>query len=97
MPAYFIAIRESIHDPEEMKLYREKAREHVAGLQVRAAYGKVRLLEGEPLEGTVIIEFPTFEAAEAWYDSPGYQQAAVHRMRGAKYRTFITDGLPSLA
>jgi len=43
--------------------------------------------------GVVILEFPTFEEAEAWYDSPAYQSAVVHRFRGAKYRTFIVQGV----
>jgi uncharacterized protein (DUF1330 family) len=51
------------------------------------------MTEGEPIEGVVILEFATFEEAEAWYDSPAYQAAVVHRLRGAKYRTFIVQGV----
>jgi hypothetical protein len=39
-------------------------------ITVRASYGSFRMLEGAPIEGAVILEFPTFEEAEAWYDSP---------------------------
>jgi hypothetical protein len=59
----------------------------------RVAYGRLRMTEVEPFEGAAILEVPTFEEAEAWYDSPAYQAAVVHRFRGAKYRTFIVQGV----
>ena len=89
MPAFFVALRESVHDPKEMRLYPDKAAGSAAGhrLVTRVAYGRLRMTEGAPIEGAVVLEFPTFEEAEAWYDSPAYQEAVVHRFRGAKYRT----------
>jgi hypothetical protein len=39
------------------------------------------------------LEFPTFEEAEAWYDSPAYRVAVVRRFRGARFRTFILQGV----
>jgi uncharacterized protein (DUF1330 family) len=95
MSAFFVALRETVLDPEEMKLYAEQAGGSAAGhrLTTRAAYGRLRMTEGERIEGAVILEFPTFEEAEDWYDSPVYQAAVVHRMRGAKYRTFIVQGV----
>ena len=63
-------------------------------LVTRVAYGRLCMTEGAPIEGAVVLEFPTFEEAEAWYDSAAYQEAAVvHRFRGAKYRTFIVQGV----
>jgi uncharacterized protein (DUF1330 family) len=41
----------------------------------------------------VIAEFPTVEAAKAWYFSPAYQEAAQHRTKGASYRGFIVAGV----
>jgi uncharacterized protein (DUF1330 family) len=95
LSAFFVALRESVRDPEEMKIYAQKAAGSSIGHRVtpRAAYGRLRTTEGEPFEGAVILEFPTFEEAEAWYDSPAYQIAVVHRFRGAKYRTFIVQGI----
>lgn len=93
MPAYFVAMREAVTDPEEMKAYQPKARESLAGkdFAMRAYHGRTRVCEGDPIESVVIIEFPTYEQAEAWYDSPQYQDAIQHRLRGAKFRTFITE------
>jgi uncharacterized protein (DUF1330 family) len=31
--------------------------------------------------------------AKAWYESPLYQQALVHRLKGAEYRVFMVEGL----
>jgi len=95
MPAYFVAVRNAIKDPKEMEVYLKKARAAIAGHQfkVLALYGKVRSCDGPATDGAIIKEFATFEAAEAWYDSPAYQEAVVHRFAGADYRTFIIQGV----
>ncbi|WP_410013908.1 DUF1330 domain-containing protein [Sodalis sp. C49] len=95
MPAYFVAVREAVNDPEQMKIYGEKAGKSTAIHQPvpLALYGRLRHTDGGAVEGAVILEFPTFEAAEAWYDSPEYQEAVAHRFRGATYRTFIIQGV----
>ena len=95
MPAFFVALRESVHDPKEMQMYADKSGLSAKGhrLITKVAYGRLRMTEGAPIEGAVVLEFPTFEEAEAWYDSASYQEAVVHRFRGAKYRTFIVQGV----
>ena len=55
--------------------------------------GPVEVLEGAPVEAVVITEFPTMEAAKAWYDSPAYSEARVHRHKGAEYRCLLVEGL----
>jgi uncharacterized protein (DUF1330 family) len=95
MPAYFVAIQESVQDPEEMKVYSPKARASLEKFEwaMKAYGGRLKVLEGDPMEQVVIIEFPSFDKAQEWYDSPAYQDAIQHRLRGAKFRTFITEGL----
>jgi len=95
MSAFFVALSNPFNDPEEMRLYAEKAGLSAQGhhLVPRVQYGRLRMTEGAPFEGAAVLEFPTFEEAEAWYDSAAYQEAVVHRMRGAKYRTFIMQGV----
>jgi uncharacterized protein (DUF1330 family) len=95
MPAYFVAVRSSIKDAKEMEAYGQKARKSMAGHQVKAlaAYGRTRSTDGPHTEGAVILEFPTFEAAEAWYDSPAYQDAVAHRFAGGDYQTFIIQAI----
>jgi len=94
MSAYFVALRESIQDEEEMREYAALAPASAEGrtMAIRAVYGRHRTLEGAAFEGAVIIEFPSFADAEAWYESPEYQVAVVHRLRGATYRTFVVEG-----
>ncbi len=40
-----------------------------------------------------IVEFPSFDEAKAWYDSPAYREAREHRFKGADYRVVIVQGV----
>ena len=95
MAAYIVFTREKMRDRAEYDIYGPMARASMAGHEVRplAAYGACETLEGAPIEGAVIVEFPTIEAAKAWYDSPAYAEARIHRYKGCDYRAFITEGL----
>lgn len=57
-----------------------------------AAYGAMEHLEGPPVEGAVILRFPTMQAARDWYHSPAYQTIAAHRFAGSRYRAFVIEG-----
>jgi uncharacterized protein (DUF1330 family) len=95
MPAYVVFTRERTLDPKELRLYGEKVRDTFVDhpIKVLAAYGAFEDLEGPPTEGTVIVEFPTMEAAKAWYDSPAYREVREHRLEGAVYRVVLVAGL----
>lgn len=97
MPVYMIFIREQTLDRGELEVYLSKVASTLEGvpLKVLSAYGPHRVLEGPDIEGVVIAEFPSTEAARAWYDSPAYQAAMKHRKRGAIYRGLIVEGTPS--
>ena len=56
-------------------------------------YGKSETLEGAPIDGAVVVQFPSMEAAKAWYNSDAYTEARKHRFAAADYRCFITEGL----
>lgn len=96
MAAYVIFIRDRIKDAKELATYGEKATGSAAGhpLKPLALYGTSETWEGPPADGVVILEFPTLQAASAWYHSPAYQAAKVHRVRGADYRAIVVEGLP---
>jgi uncharacterized protein (DUF1330 family) len=85
MPAYVIFYVEKINDLAGLKAYQKAAHPTLsaAGGRVIVGYGQQEWVEGPPLAGVVIVEFPTFEAASAWYHSPGYTQAAKLRKSGA--------------
>ena len=96
MAAYVIFLRDRITDQGEMNTY--------AGLAAKARgdhplsalvfYGPSETWEGETVDGVVVIKFPDAAAAHAWYDSPEYQAAKAHRLKGADYRVVMVEGLP---
>ena len=95
MPAYAIFIRDKTHDQAELDAYGPKAQASLAGhpVKILAAYGRQEVLEGPDVEGVVIVEFPTLEAAKEWYNSPAYTAARQHRFKAGDYRVFLTEGL----
>ena len=95
MSAYIVYVRDRITDPDEFKKYEESAAGASTGHPVTplAFYGAVETLEGQPVDGAVILEFPTVAEAKAAYDDPRYQEALKHRLKGAEYRVFIVQGL----
>ncbi len=99
MVAYVVFTREKLRNRAEYERYREKAKPAAAGhpVTVRALYGKHESIEGAPIDGAVILEFPTIEAARAYYNSPAYQEALPHRLLGADYRVFIVEGVEAPA
>jgi uncharacterized protein (DUF1330 family) len=94
MSAYVIFIRESTTDAAEMDKYAQTAPAARTGHDITriAFYGKLDVLEGAATEGVAILRFPDMAAAHAWYDSPTYQNARQHRLKGAKYRLLLVEG-----
>jgi uncharacterized protein (DUF1330 family) len=95
MSAFMVYVRDRIIDPAEMKLYEDSAPAASSGhtMTPLAYYGAVETLEGPVVEGAVIVQFPSMVEARAAYDDPRYQAALKHRLKGAEYRVFITEGL----
>ncbi|QJU59417.1 DUF1330 domain-containing protein [Sphingomonas sp. AP4-R1] len=95
MTVYIVATREKTTDPAELAEY-GKAAGAARGdhpLTPLAFYGKLDVLEGAPMEGAVILAFPDEAAARGWYESPEYQAARAHRLKGAEYRFFLIAGV----
>jgi uncharacterized protein (DUF1330 family) len=95
MAAYMVFTRYSTLDTKELETYRKMAPATLAGhpVSVRVSYGHHEVVEGPEIEGIVVLEFPTIEAAKAWYDSPAYREAREHRFKGAEYRAVIVQGV----
>jgi len=95
MVAYVIFIRERTHHPSELKIYSQKAPATLEGHAVTplAVYGRHEVIEGPAVEGVAVLQFPTFDQAKAWYNSPAYREARAHRLHGADYRAVIVEGL----
>jgi uncharacterized protein (DUF1330 family) len=95
MSAYLVYVRDRITDPVEFKKYEESAPAASVGQPMArlAFYGAVETLEGDKVDGAVIIAFATVADAKASYNSPLYQEAMKHRLKGAEYRVFIVEGI----
>lgn len=62
-------------------------------LKPLAIYGALDQVEGDAIEGAVILEFTDMAAARAWYDSPAYQAAVKFRQAGSRSKTFFIEGV----
>jgi uncharacterized protein (DUF1330 family) len=96
MPAaYAVVIREKTRNAAKLDEYKQMVpaifQKHPATFLARN--GRSAVLEGPQSEGIIIIEFPSFEAAEAWYHSKEYQAACQHRFQGGDYRFILTEGI----
>ena len=78
---------------EEYKKWSSAAMQaHKAEVCVRG--GQVQVLEGDwSPERIVILKFPTFEAARAFYDTPEYLKAREARAGAAIMRMVVVEGL----
>ena len=95
MSAYLIFTRQKTLDEAELKIYWDNIRASFEGHQVKVLvnYGRLEVLEGDTVEGIVLAEFPSFEAAKAWYQSPSYQAIRHHRLQGAIYGGLLVQGV----
>lgn len=101
MPAYIIVYRETpVRDQAKIDEYSRRNRENAADFQAQfgtrplVVYGRSEAPEGANPDGVVVLEFPTYEAAKAWYESPAYQEALPFRADAAEWRVVIVEGLP---
>jgi uncharacterized protein (DUF1330 family) len=96
MSAYFVFVRDKMKDPAAYAAYGQKAGASLASHPARplAVNGALTSIEGQCPDGVVIIEFPSVEAAKAWYDSPAYQEAVGQRLAATEGRAVIVEGLP---
>jgi len=95
MSAYFVMIREETTDASALAEYGPRASLAAQHHPIKplAIYGSLDQLEGDPIEGAVILEFPDLAAARAWYDSPAYQAAVKFRHAGSRSKAFFIEGV----
>ncbi|HLI98723.1 MAG TPA: DUF1330 domain-containing protein [Bradyrhizobium sp.] len=95
MKAYVIAL-ETIHDQAMFAEYAKGVAVSFAPFQGKfvARGGTFTVLEGQwPHPRTVIIEFPSREAAENWYRSADYQKIIGLRHKSSSGNLVILDGM----
>jgi uncharacterized protein (DUF1330 family) len=100
MPAYIIVYRETpVRDQEAIEEYSRRNRENSGAFQTEhgirplVVYGKSEGLEGDNPDGIVMLQFPTYQDAKAWYESPAYQEALAFRKDAAEWRVVIVEGI----
>lgn len=95
MPAYLIITRLRIRDQAEFELYAKDAPFFSVGHNAKrlANLGHHEVLEGAAVDGVVILEFPSFAEARAWYQSPAYQAASRHRHQAGDFSIIIVEGV----
>lgn len=84
----------TINDPETYKKYIERDAEAFAkyGARFLVRGGEFKSVEGQTRQRHVIIEFDSYEAALACYDSPEYRAAAKFRFASASADLVIVKG-----
>jgi uncharacterized protein (DUF1330 family) len=97
MSAYLIFMHDKTLDEHQLATYSKDVPATLAGHEVKvlAFYGSHEDLEGASTEGTVILEFPSIEAAKAWYNGSPYREAREHRFKEARYRVTLVEGVRS--
>ena len=95
MPAYVIGEVE-IHDPDAFKEYAKLVPATIAqyGGKYLARGGAVEAKEGgwNP-KRIVVLEFPTMDQARKWYHSPEYAPVLRIRLKAAKARLILVEGV----
>lgn len=96
MSAY-IVYQADVYDPEQYEKYKEKAAPALAAAGGRyiARGGAIEVLEGEgPAGRTVLIEFPTMDAAVKFFHGPEYTAIRALRANAAHARMYVVEGVP---
>ena len=96
MASGYIIASVEVTNPEQYEEYKkwssEAMRVHKAEVCIRG--GKVEVLEGDWNPGrTVVLKFPSFEAARAFHDSTEYRKARAAREGAAIMRMVCVEGV----
>jgi uncharacterized protein (DUF1330 family) len=95
MKAYCI-VYETIEDEQAFSEYRAQVIPTFEpyGGRFLARGGAFTVLEGEmPYKRVVILEFPSRQQVEAWYNSPAYQRILPLRIQAGHCQFIVVDGL----
>lgn len=94
MPKGYWVVRVDVHDHEQYKAYAaangEAYRKYGARFLVRS--GRFENVEGACRARNVVIEFPSYEAALACWNSPEYQRARALRESVSTLDLIIIEG-----
>ena len=95
MSGYVIA-NVDVTDPTQYEEYKKLSSlaMQATGAEVCVRGGKTEVLEGDWAPARVVVlKFPTYEKAKAFYDSPEYLKAREARAGAAAMRMIVVEGL----
>ena len=95
MKGYVVCVYKSINSEEKLKEYALKARvaveKHKGKFLIRG--GKSTINEGDKSPRTVVIEFPSYDEANTFYQSKEYQEAHIILKGHAERQFQIVEGV----
>ena len=93
-PAYTIAEIE-VKDADTFKKYGQATSAAIpaAGGRFIVRGGRTYTLGGAPPKQVVVIQWDSFEKAQAYFQSDAYRQVVPFRDQGAAFRGFVVEGL----
>ena len=95
--AAYVIYQGEVLDPDRYEIYKEKSAASIAaaGGTYIVRGGDVEVLEGDaPAGRTVVLEFPTMQAAIDWYNSDAYTAARTLRHGAARVVSmYVIDGV----
>jgi uncharacterized protein (DUF1330 family) len=94
--AYVIAETE-VTNPAAFKTYADGTAVIVpqAGGHFSANGGRTFVINGATPKRVAVLEWETFDQAQAFYESEAYKKLAVDRDKGSNFRAFLVEGLPA--
>jgi uncharacterized protein (DUF1330 family) len=95
-PRAYVLVQVDVTHPERYGEYTKLSPGIIAkyGGRFLARGGRTATLEGPPAKGrVVVIEFPSFDAAERFYNSPEYGEARKLRDGAASMQMIAVEGL----
>lgn len=94
MPGY-VFMHADVSDPDGYEEFKSLAAAAIADHDGRYLVrgGAMQPLEGEWRSRVILVEFPTYAAALAFYDSDAYQKARQVRLRSSTASVVVMDGI----
>ncbi|QTD47065.1 DUF1330 domain-containing protein [Ottowia testudinis] len=84
-----------VTDPVQIEEYRQwsTAAVQACGGEFIVRGGQQQVQEGAAHPRTVVLRFPTYAQAQAFYDSPEYRKAREHRAGAAIFDMLCVEGV----
>lgn len=94
MSAYIVFIRDKMLNAEQYHDYLQKAAPTLALYQgeILVLNGENEALEGDSIDGSVVLKFPNMALAKAWYESDEYCQFKDLRLTATEGRAVLLNG-----